>query len=90
MSTGYVDRVPLLGLQVSHRSTQRQVNITLRKEQRGWWERLTLQDRKPLFVVPDFDRWLDESDAEMEIREKVSFILSSASEGHLQHTTLCI
>ncbi|XP_040018732.2 very-long-chain (3R)-3-hydroxyacyl-CoA dehydratase [Gasterosteus aculeatus] len=56
--------------EVSHRSTQRQVNITLRKEQRGWWERLTLQDRKPLFVVPDFDRWLDESDAEMEIREK--------------------
>ncbi|KAM8891149.1 very-long-chain (3R)-3-hydroxyacyl-CoA dehydratase isoform 2-T2 [Spinachia spinachia] len=56
--------------EVSHRSTQRQVNITLRKEQRGWWDRLTLQDRKPLFVVPDFDRWLDESDAEMEIREK--------------------
>ncbi|XP_031723411.1 very-long-chain (3R)-3-hydroxyacyl-CoA dehydratase [Anarrhichthys ocellatus] len=56
--------------EVSHRSTQRQVNITLQKEQRGWWERLTLQERKPLFLTPDFDRWLDESDAEMEIREK--------------------
>lgn len=56
--------------EVSHRSTQRQVNITLQKEQRGWWERLTLQERKPVFLVPDFDRWLDESDAEMEIREK--------------------
>lgn len=57
--------------QVSHRSTQRQVNITVQKEQRGWWERLTKQERKPVFLAPDFDRWLDESDAEMEIREKV-------------------
>lgn len=56
--------------EVSHRSTQRQVNITLRKEQRGWWERLTLEVRRPVFLAPDFDRWLDESDAEMEIREK--------------------
>ncbi|XP_071354349.1 very-long-chain (3R)-3-hydroxyacyl-CoA dehydratase [Trachinotus anak] len=56
--------------EVSHRSTQRQVNITVRKEQHGWWERLTVQERKPVFLAPDFDRWLDESDAEMEIREK--------------------
>ncbi|CAN9499348.1 unnamed protein product [Ophioblennius macclurei] len=56
--------------EVSHKSTQRQVNITVRKEQRGWWERLTVQERKPVFLVPDFDRWLEESDAEMEIREK--------------------
>ncbi|XP_054475267.1 very-long-chain (3R)-3-hydroxyacyl-CoA dehydratase [Anoplopoma fimbria] len=56
--------------EVNHRSTQRQVNIILRKEQRGWWDRLTLQERKPVFLAPDFDRWLDESDAEMEIREK--------------------
>ncbi|CAK6950974.1 very-long-chain (3R)-3-hydroxyacyl-CoA dehydratase [Scomber scombrus] len=56
--------------EVSHKSTQRQVNITVRKEQRGWWERLTKQERKPNFLAPDFDRWLDESDAEMEIREK--------------------
>uniref|UniRef100_UPI0037E70402 very-long-chain (3R)-3-hydroxyacyl-CoA dehydratase isoform X2 n=1 Tax=Semicossyphus pulcher TaxID=241346 RepID=UPI0037E70402 len=56
--------------EVSFKSTQRQVNITVRKEQRGWWERLTLQERKPVFLAPDFDRWLDESDAEMEIREK--------------------
>ncbi|KAM8751951.1 very-long-chain (3R)-3-hydroxyacyl-CoA dehydratase [Acanthopagrus schlegelii] len=56
--------------EVSHKSTQRQVNITVRKEQRGWWERLTAQERKPVFLAPDFDRWLDESDAEMEIREK--------------------
>ncbi|XP_045892372.1 very-long-chain (3R)-3-hydroxyacyl-CoA dehydratase [Micropterus dolomieu] len=56
--------------EVSHKSTQRQVNITVRKEQRGWWERLTVQERKPVFLIPDFDRWLDESDAEMEVREK--------------------
>ncbi|KAM7003149.1 very-long-chain (3R)-3-hydroxyacyl-CoA dehydratase [Tautogolabrus adspersus] len=56
--------------EVIHKSTQRQVNVTLRKEQTGWWERLTAQERKPVFLVPDFDRWLDESDAEMEIREK--------------------
>ncbi|XP_037110880.1 very-long-chain (3R)-3-hydroxyacyl-CoA dehydratase isoform X2 [Syngnathus acus] len=56
--------------QVAFKSTQRQVNITVMKKQRGWWERLTKQERKPLFLAPDFDRWLDESDAEMEIREK--------------------
>uniref|UniRef100_A0A8C4DU13 Very-long-chain (3R)-3-hydroxyacyl-CoA dehydratase n=1 Tax=Dicentrarchus labrax TaxID=13489 RepID=A0A8C4DU13_DICLA len=56
--------------EVTHRSTQRQVNITVRKEQRGWWERLVVQERKPVFLAPDFDSWLDESDAEMEIREK--------------------
>ncbi|KAM6937445.1 very-long-chain (3R)-3-hydroxyacyl-CoA dehydratase [Xenentodon cancila] len=56
--------------EVSHKSTQRQVNIIVRKEHRGWWERLTVQERKPVFLAPDFDRWLEESDAEMEIREK--------------------
>lgn len=56
---------------MSHKSTQRQVTITVRKAQRGWWERLVVQERKPVFLAPDFDRWLDESDAEMEIREKV-------------------
>ncbi|XP_029008354.1 very-long-chain (3R)-3-hydroxyacyl-CoA dehydratase [Betta splendens] len=56
--------------EVSYKSTQRQVNVTVRKEQRGWWERLIVQERKPVFLAPDFDRWLDESDAEMEIRQK--------------------
>lgn len=65
-----------LCVQVSYKSTQRQVNITVRKEQRGWWERLTAQERKPVFLTPDFDRWLDESDAEMEIRERVRSKLS--------------
>ena len=37
-----------------------------------WWERLTKQEKRPLFLAPDFDRWLDESDAEMELRAKVS------------------
>lgn len=35
-----------------------------------WWERLTKQEKRPLFLAPDFDRWLDESDAEMELRAK--------------------
>uniref|UniRef100_A0A3P8XF16 Very-long-chain (3R)-3-hydroxyacyl-CoA dehydratase n=1 Tax=Esox lucius TaxID=8010 RepID=A0A3P8XF16_ESOLU len=56
--------------EVSYRSTQRQVNITVKKQQRGWWERLTVQEKKPVFLAPDFDRWIDESDAEMELREK--------------------
>lgn len=30
-----------------------------------------MQEKKPLFLGPDFDRWLDESDAEMELKEKV-------------------
>uniref|UniRef100_A0A3Q3VRB7 Very-long-chain (3R)-3-hydroxyacyl-CoA dehydratase n=1 Tax=Mola mola TaxID=94237 RepID=A0A3Q3VRB7_MOLML len=46
--------------EVIYRSTERQVNITVRKEQRGWWERLSLQERKPVFLAPDFDRWLDD------------------------------
>ena len=57
--------------QVSHRSTQRLVNVTVRKQEQRWWDRLTLQERKPLFLAPDFDRWLDESDAEMELQAKV-------------------
>ncbi|XP_056137602.1 very-long-chain (3R)-3-hydroxyacyl-CoA dehydratase [Lampris incognitus] len=56
--------------EVRHRSTQRQVNISVRKQDRGWWSRLTMQERKPVFLAPDFDRWLDESDAEMELCEE--------------------
>uniref|UniRef100_A0A668AN33 Very-long-chain (3R)-3-hydroxyacyl-CoA dehydratase n=1 Tax=Myripristis murdjan TaxID=586833 RepID=A0A668AN33_9TELE len=52
--------------EVSHKSTQRQVDIKIRKQEERWWDRLTLQEKKPLFLAPDFDRWLDESDAEME------------------------
>lgn len=55
-----------------HRLTQRQVNITVQKKVSHWWERLTKQEKRPLFLAPDFDRWLDESDAEMELRAKVS------------------
>ncbi|XP_064868504.1 very-long-chain (3R)-3-hydroxyacyl-CoA dehydratase-like isoform X2 [Oncorhynchus nerka] len=57
-------------IEVSHRSTQRLVNVTVRKQEQRWWDRLTLQERKPLFLAPDFDRWLDESDAEMELQAK--------------------
>lgn len=56
--------------EVKHKSTQRQVNITVKKQGHVWWHRLTKQEKKPLFLAPDFDRWLDESDAEMELREK--------------------
>lgn len=66
-------------IQVKFRSTQRQVNITVQKEQRGWWDRLCVQERKPVFLTPDFDRWLDESDAEQEIKEKVRFIFPLAT-----------
>ncbi|KAM4675921.1 very-long-chain (3R)-3-hydroxyacyl-CoA dehydratase 3 [Discoglossus pictus] len=55
---------------LEQRSTQRHVCITVKKCEKVWWPRLTMQDRKPLFLSPDFDRWLDESDAEMELREK--------------------
>uniref|UniRef100_A0A8D3A5I0 Very-long-chain (3R)-3-hydroxyacyl-CoA dehydratase n=1 Tax=Scophthalmus maximus TaxID=52904 RepID=A0A8D3A5I0_SCOMX len=57
--------------EVNHRSTQRQVDIKIRKQEERWWDRLTLQEKKPLFLAPDFDRWLDESDAEMELQAKV-------------------
>lgn len=57
--------------QISHRSTQRQVDIRIRKQEERWWDRLTLQEKKPVFLAPDFDRWLDESDAEMELQAKV-------------------
>lgn len=56
--------------ELSYRSTQRQVNISVSKQQRGWWGRLTQQERRPVFLAPDFDRWMDESDTEMEIMEK--------------------
>ncbi|KAK0135394.1 Very-long-chain (3R)-3-hydroxyacyl-CoA dehydratase [Merluccius polli] len=57
--------------QVSHKSTQRQVNIKILKKEEHWWSRLTLQEKKPLFLAPDFDRWQDESDAEKELQAKV-------------------
>lgn len=63
-------------VQVCYKSTQRQVNISVQKEERGWWERLCVQERKPVFLAPDFDRWLDESDAELEIKAKVGFKFS--------------
>ncbi|MXQ91749.1 hypothetical protein E5288_WYG004554 [Bos mutus] len=53
-----------------YKLTQRQVNITVQKKESQWWERLTKQEKRPLFLAPDFDRWLDESDAEMELRAK--------------------
>uniref|UniRef100_A0A4W5Q0H4 Very-long-chain (3R)-3-hydroxyacyl-CoA dehydratase n=1 Tax=Hucho hucho TaxID=62062 RepID=A0A4W5Q0H4_9TELE len=74
--------------EVSHRSTQRLVNVTVRKQEQRWWDRLTLQERKPLFLAPDFDRWLDESDAEMELQAKVvmtrvSFAYLGLKKGYL-------
>nr|XP_020838803.1 very-long-chain (3R)-3-hydroxyacyl-CoA dehydratase 3 isoform X1 [Phascolarctos cinereus] len=56
--------------QLTHKLTQRQVNITVQKKENHWWERLTKQEKRPLFLAPDFDRWLDESDAEMELKAK--------------------
>ncbi|KAJ7311159.1 hypothetical protein JRQ81_006764 [Phrynocephalus forsythii] len=50
--------------------TQRQLNLTVKKAESLWWERLTKQEKRPLFLAPDFDRWLDESDAEMELKAK--------------------
>ncbi|KAG7482055.1 hypothetical protein JOB18_012200 [Solea senegalensis] len=55
---------------IDHKSTQRQVDIKIKKQEERWWDRLTLQEKKPLFLGPDFDRWLDESDAEMELQTK--------------------
>ncbi|XP_038669353.1 very-long-chain (3R)-3-hydroxyacyl-CoA dehydratase isoform X2 [Scyliorhinus canicula] len=52
------------------RATERQVTITVKKSENRWWDRLTKQEKKPIFLVPDFDRWLDESDAEMELQAK--------------------
>uniref|UniRef100_A0A8C4GHI2 Very-long-chain (3R)-3-hydroxyacyl-CoA dehydratase n=1 Tax=Dicentrarchus labrax TaxID=13489 RepID=A0A8C4GHI2_DICLA len=62
--------------EVTHRSTQRQVNITVRKEQRGWWERLVVQERKPVFLAPDFDSWLDDL---ISCLNDFSFFLSNIS-----------
>lgn len=56
--------------EIKQKSTQRVVTITVRKKEHCWWDRLTMQEKKPVFLAPDFDRWLDESDAEMELREK--------------------
>ncbi|XP_072888923.1 very-long-chain (3R)-3-hydroxyacyl-CoA dehydratase isoform X3 [Hemitrygon akajei] len=52
------------------KTTERQVNITVKKMKSKWWDRLTKQEKKPIFLAPDFDRWLDESDAEMELKAK--------------------
>ncbi|XP_061593956.1 very-long-chain (3R)-3-hydroxyacyl-CoA dehydratase-like [Cololabis saira] len=56
--------------EIHQKSTQRQVDIRIKKQEERWWDRLTLQAKKPLFLAPDFDRWVDESDAEMELQAK--------------------
>ncbi|XP_062248234.1 very-long-chain (3R)-3-hydroxyacyl-CoA dehydratase-like [Platichthys flesus] len=56
--------------EINHRSTQRLVDIKIKKQEERWWDRLTLQEKRPVFLAPDFDRWLDESDAEMELQAK--------------------
>ncbi|KAM9410496.1 very-long-chain (3R)-3-hydroxyacyl-CoA dehydratase-like isoform 1-T2 [Pholidichthys leucotaenia] len=56
--------------EINHKSTQRQVDIKIRKQEERWWDRLTLQQKRPVFLAPDFDRWLEESDAEMELQAK--------------------
>ncbi|XP_060611591.2 very-long-chain (3R)-3-hydroxyacyl-CoA dehydratase 3 [Anolis sagrei] len=53
-----------------YKVTQRQLSITIKKVEKHWWVRLTKQEKRPLFLGPDFDRWLDESDAEMELKAK--------------------
>ncbi|ETE60186.1 3-hydroxyacyl-CoA dehydratase, partial [Ophiophagus hannah] len=58
--------------QLVYKVTQRQLSITVKKKESHWWERLTKQEKRPLFLAPDFDRWLDESDAELELKAKVS------------------
>ncbi|XP_063170398.1 very-long-chain (3R)-3-hydroxyacyl-CoA dehydratase 3 [Candoia aspera] len=50
--------------------TQRQLTITVKKDESHWWERLTKQEKRPVFLATDFDRWLDESDAELELKAK--------------------
>lgn len=69
--------------------TQRQLNITVQKKESNWWERLTKQEKRPLFLAPDFDRWLDESDAEMELKEKVSPVGTWSMCCHLQSKDSC-
>ncbi|XP_043379502.1 very-long-chain (3R)-3-hydroxyacyl-CoA dehydratase 3 isoform X2 [Chelonia mydas] len=56
--------------QLEYKVTQRQLNISVQKKESNWWKRLTKQERRPMFLAPDFDRWLDESDAEMELKAK--------------------
>lgn len=74
--------------EVKHRSTQRQVNITVRKQGHCWWDRLTKQEKKPVFLAPDFDRWLDESDAEMELKEKEEKINKVSVESRIRKDPL--
>uniref|UniRef100_A0A8C5EVG9 Very-long-chain (3R)-3-hydroxyacyl-CoA dehydratase n=1 Tax=Gouania willdenowi TaxID=441366 RepID=A0A8C5EVG9_GOUWI len=56
--------------EVSHASTHGEVNITIQKKERGWWERLTEQDSKALFLEPDYQRWQEEPEADMFLRKK--------------------
>lgn len=80
----------LVCLQPVCRVTQRQLNITVQKKESNWWERLTKQEKRPLFLAPDFDRWLDESDAEMELKEKVGAVGSEGLCCQSQSKDCCV
>ncbi|XP_061132796.1 very-long-chain (3R)-3-hydroxyacyl-CoA dehydratase-like [Syngnathus typhle] len=62
--------------EIEYKSIERQVDIKIKKQKARWWDRLTLQEKKPVFLAHDFNRWLDESDAETELqaRELAKFI----------------
>ncbi|XP_043932284.1 very-long-chain (3R)-3-hydroxyacyl-CoA dehydratase 3 [Protopterus annectens] len=66
----HLEFVELVKPQPMYKVTERQVNITVKKQESRWWDRLTKQEKKPLFLAHDFDRWIDESDAEMELQTK--------------------
>lgn len=70
--------------QVQHKTTPRHVNITLKKNESKWWPRLTKQERKPKFICPDFERWLEESDAEKELIEKEERISKIRTESRVR------
>lgn len=44
----------------NYKVTERQVDLTLRKKDCGWWPRLTGQPQKPSWLKIDFDKWKSE------------------------------
>jgi len=49
----------------TYRTLDRDVDILLQKEDKGWWEKVTLSHKKPAWLKVDFDRWKSQDDEDM-------------------------
>lgn len=54
----------------NYKVNDRQIDFTLRKQNNGWWPRLTSQPQKPPWLKIDFDKWKNEDTDDNECEKR--------------------